>query len=174
LFLPHLNGERSPISDPYVRGGFIGLTGNHKVSDMVRAALEGICFQYRWLAETLGVETLRSCNSCEPLAIIGGGARSSVWRQIFADVLNLPIAYIDIGVDTTTLGTAAIVGGIGELEVDEVRKRMSVEKIASEILFPSIDDGIIRLYDDLYIVWKDMFMALRSPFEKLSRISQVS
>lgn len=83
LFLPHLAGERSPYLDPDTRGAFVNLSLAHTQADLVRAVLEGVAFGLR---EAL--EVIHEITSVQQLLATGGGARSSVWLQILADVLQ--------------------------------------------------------------------------------------
>ena len=88
LFLPYLVGERSPHMDPTVRlGAFFGLTLRHGQGDLVRAVMEGATFAcydaYGVLAE-LGVQS-------QSIILAGGGAKSTLWRQIVADVFGMPV-----------------------------------------------------------------------------------
>ena len=87
FFLPYLMGERSPINDTAARGTFIGLTMDNTRADMTQAVLEGVAFAIRdclEVAKSLGISVPRS-NMC------GGGAKSPLWRKIFANVLNIDI-----------------------------------------------------------------------------------
>jgi xylulokinase len=85
LYLPYLNGERSPFSDPFARGTFIGLEAHHQYLDFVRAVLEGVTFAYRHALESL-MET-----PPEGLTLTGGGTRSEAWCQLFADILQIAV-----------------------------------------------------------------------------------
>ena len=87
LFLPYLMGERSPINDTNARATFLGMSMDTTRSDMVQAVLEGVAFAIRdsfEVAKSLGIQIQRS-------KVCGGGAKSPLWRQIFANVLNLPL-----------------------------------------------------------------------------------
>lgn len=84
FFLPYLMGERSPINDTNARGTFIGMTMDSSRADLVQAVLEGVAFAIRdsvEAARSLGIRIERS-------KICGGGAKSPLWRKIFANVLN--------------------------------------------------------------------------------------
>ena len=86
-FLPYLMGERSPINDTNARGTFTGMTMDTSRSDLVQAVLEGVAFAIRdsfEVAKSLGIAIPRS-NVC------GGGAKSPLWRRIFANVLGIPL-----------------------------------------------------------------------------------
>lgn len=84
FFLPYLMGERSPINDTNARGTFIGMTMDTTRADMVQAVLEGVAFAIRDsfdVARSLGIDIPHS-NIC------GGGAKSPLWKKIFANVLG--------------------------------------------------------------------------------------
>jgi erythritol kinase len=86
VFLPYLSpaGERAPFLDPLVRGGFIGLSFEHRREDIALAVLEGLSLVIRdCLAATLARPT--------ELRICGGGSSSTVWAQLIADVTGLPV-----------------------------------------------------------------------------------
>ncbi len=89
-FLPYLTGERTPHADANARGVFFGLHAGHDRGHLVRAVLEGVAFALRDsldLVRKLGVEA--------PEAVaVGGGARSSAWRQIQADVFETPLCIV--------------------------------------------------------------------------------
>ena len=87
FFLPYLMGERSPINDTNARGTFIGLTMDNTRADMTQAVLEGVAFAIRdclEVAKSLGISIPRS-------KMCGGGAKSPLWRKIFANVLGIDI-----------------------------------------------------------------------------------
>ena len=86
VFLPYLSpaGERAPFLDPLVRGGFIGLSFEHRREDIAQAVLEGLSLVIRdCLAATRAQPT--------ELRICGGGSSSTVWAQMIADVTGLPV-----------------------------------------------------------------------------------
>ncbi|MEH2128425.1 xylulokinase [Nostoc sp.] len=83
LFLPHLAGERSPYLDPDTRGAFVNLSLAHTQADIIRAVLEGVAFSLR---EAL--EVISAIAPLDQLLATGGGARSHIWLQILADVLQ--------------------------------------------------------------------------------------
>jgi len=84
-FLPWLVGERTPVENPHVRGGFCRLSLQHGRAELARAVLEGVALNARWLLDA--VERLAG-KRLEPIRLVGGGARSTVWAQILADVLR--------------------------------------------------------------------------------------
>jgi xylulokinase len=108
FFLPYLIGERSPHWNPHARAAFVGLTMSHGRAEMARAVLEGVAFNLRIILDALRDQGA----PITVLRLIGGGARAPLWRQILADVFNLPLLRPRLLVEATSLG-AAIAGGIG-------------------------------------------------------------
>src|SRR5207302_9665825 len=100
LFLPHLAGERGTTADAYARGAWVGLTLAHDRRHLLRALLEGVAFGFRsmqdWAESLLGAEV-------NDVRCVGGQARSGVWNQIKADVLNRPVLVPEI-VEAAVLG----------------------------------------------------------------------
>ena len=91
MFYPHMTGDKTIYQDPTLRGAFLGLGTETTRSDMIRAFMEGIAYAVRELIEAmeLAPEMVRE------LRVIGGGARSRVWMQIFADVLDTEILQLE-------------------------------------------------------------------------------
>jgi xylulokinase len=88
LYLPWIHGERTPVDDPSVRGGFVGLSLQHDVRHVLRAVLEGVALNTRWLQTHLEANLGRPLQA---VTVVGGGARSALWCQIHADVLGRPV-----------------------------------------------------------------------------------
>jgi xylulokinase len=87
LFLPYMQGERTPHLDAYARGGWIGLTASHDRRHLVRSVLEGVAFSLKDCFAIIAEQGL----ALEQVRATGGGARSPLWRQIIADVLNVEL-----------------------------------------------------------------------------------
>ena len=90
FFLPYLMGERSPINDVNARGTFIGMTMDTAREDLTQAVLEGVAFAIRdsfEVVKKLGIE-VKSSKLC------GGGAKSPLWKEIFANVLNMDLELV--------------------------------------------------------------------------------
>jgi xylulokinase len=112
LFLPYLGGERTPHNDVQIRGSFLGIAHETESTTLTQAVLEGVAFAFRDCLEVLrvaGTDVARA-------ATVGGGARSRLWLQILANVLNRPMDLPpdrDFGAafGASRLGMAAAVGG---------------------------------------------------------------
>jgi xylulokinase len=85
VFTPWLYGERTPVEDAALRAGFFNQSLDTGQPEMVRAVLEGVAYNTRWLLET--VERFTK-HRFDHIAMVGGGARSELWAQIHADVLD--------------------------------------------------------------------------------------
>ena len=91
LFTPWLNGERSPVDDHTIRGGFHNISLSSTRADMVRAVFEGVALNSAWL---LGAVEKYCKRRFESLAFVGGGANSDLWSQIHADATGRTIRQI--------------------------------------------------------------------------------
>jgi xylulokinase len=105
IFLPYLQGERTPHLDPYARGGWIGLTASHTRRHLVRSVLEGVAFSLRDCFSIIREQGL----PIEQVRATGGGAKSSLWRQIIADVLGVELV-ITNATEGPAFGAALLAG----------------------------------------------------------------
>ncbi len=123
IFLPWLYGERCPIEDPYARGGFFNLSLEHDRNDVVRAVMEGVAFNMKWL---LGVveDFMGSRGRARSGGIVmaGGGSLSPVWPQILSDVLERELKVIDEPIYSTARGAALLAAlGTKSLSLEQLR-----------------------------------------------------
>lgn len=108
LFLPYLLGERSPRWNTKAKGSFVGLTLEHTTGDMLRAVMEGVAMNLSLILDVYRKEGA----DISKLVLIGGGARSPIWRQILADVLGAEVEVPNFLEEATSMG-AAITAGVG-------------------------------------------------------------
>ena len=87
LFMPWLNGERSPVEDKIARAGWLNLSLRTDRAMLVRSVLEGVAYNSRWLFDAYEKFLKRPVPK---VRILGGGAQSDLWCQIYADVLGAP------------------------------------------------------------------------------------
>lgn len=103
-FLPYLSGERTPHNNPNAKGSFFGFTHQHGPNDLARAVLEGVGFA---LAD--GIDVLHATGlQPKSITLIGGGARSSYWRQMLADISGQTLEYRTGGDVGPALGAARL------------------------------------------------------------------
>lgn len=118
IFLPYLSGERTPYNDPNAKGVFFGMTHSTTKFELVQAVLEGVGFAFADGFDALHVTKLIP----EEVSLIGGGARSGYWRQILADILEMPLEYREGGDVGPALGAArlAILGSDNNADIAEI------------------------------------------------------
>ena len=159
LFLPYLIGERSPHWNPHARASFSGLSMAHGRAEIIRAVLEGVAFNMRWILDVLRGEGV-TINS---MRVIGGGMRSALWRQIMADIYNLPLLRPQLDTAATAMG-AAIAGGIGVgLFPDfSVAERLIPAQPAEQP-----DPARVARYETLYPLYMRTYAALKPIYDEL-------
>jgi xylulokinase len=124
IFTPWLYGERTPVEDHFIRGGFHNLGLDACRDDLARAVFEGVALNARWL---LGAVERFVGRRLDPIRFIGGGARSAVWSQIFADVLGRRIEQVADPVNANARGAAMLAAAaLGELDFDQVPGRVAI------------------------------------------------
>ena len=105
IALPHFGGSRTAFSDPQATAALVGLTFATERRHIVRALLEGVVLETAVMAERLAAAGAPVTS----LRAVGGGSRSAVWMQIFADVLGIPVGST-AGSDAAAIGAALIAG----------------------------------------------------------------
>ncbi len=103
LFIPHLAGAGTPLWNSQASGMILGLRLSHHAGHIAKAVLEGIAYAHKHAIEVLE----EVVSPIMKLHFTGGGSRSALWGQIFADVLNLPIS-VPSSAESTCLGAALI------------------------------------------------------------------
>lgn len=163
IFLPWMYGERTPIEDHSVRGGFLNISLKTRRDCLVRAVLEGVAYNSRWLLECVE----RFCGRpFSGLNFIGGGAKSDLWCQIFADVLNRTIRQVKDPVQANTRG-AGLVGSIalGSLSFADVAAKVEIAKTFQ----PNAANRAI--YDRLYREFLQIYKRNKAIFRRLNQLA---
>ncbi len=118
IFTPWINGVLAPSEDPYTRSAFFNQSARTTRADYVRAVMEGIAFNLRWLKGHVEKFVGRRF---ERLNFIGGGAQSQVWCQILADVLGCPVHQVHDPRNANAVGAAmACFAALGEVDIDTI------------------------------------------------------
>ena len=126
IFTPWLYGEHTPVADPHLRAAFSNMSLRTTRAHMIRAVMEGVSYNTRWLMG--GVESFIG-RPFEALRFIGGGAKSDLWCQIFADVLDRPIDQVADPLSANVRGAAFVAAvGLGKLKVEDIASRVPIEK----------------------------------------------
>ena len=162
IFLPYLAGERTPHADPNAKGVFFGLTLRHQKAHLIRSILEGVAFGLRD-----SLEIIRDMGiSVKEVRALGGGARSSLWRQMQADIMNLEMTTLNV-TEGAAFG-AAILAGVGTGVYDSVE-----EACDNLILITSRTKPIrenVKVYDEYYKVYRSLYPALIEDFDNVSNL----
>lgn len=162
FFLPYIRGERCPYHNPNARGVFLGLNPNHKKEHFIRAALEGVVFNLRIILDSFQKQGA----TIEEMRVIGGGARSKMWRKIMANIYNKRILRTFLLQEATSLG-AAIAGGVG---VGMFKDFSVAEKIVRIVDIDSPQPEVSGRYEKLYPIFKDAYERLVPVYERIASV----
>lgn len=159
FFLPYLMGERSPHNNPDARGCFIGMSMDTTREDMSQAVLEGVAFALRdsfEVAKSLGI-------NIESTKICGGGAKSKIWVEIIANVLNINVDRID-SEEGPALG-AAILAAVGCKEFNNVKEATDKIVKISETVKPNPE--LVSYYDAKYKKFIKIYPTVKDLYTEL-------
>lgn len=156
FFTPWLAGQRSPVDDLHARAGFHNLALTTTRADLVRAVLEGVAYNDRWLLEAVERFTKRRL---DPIRIFGGGATSDLWCQIHADVLDRTIERVHDPLNCNARGAALLAGmALGEIGEDDIRGLVGIERtFTPDPSSRAVYDGLFAEYPGLYTSQKKLF-----------------
>ena len=160
LFLPWLYGERSPIEDHSVRGGFFNLNLRHTRADIARAVMEGVALNSRWLL--MYVEKLVK-KQFEAINMIGGGAKSEIWCQIHADVFNRTIHQVKDPILANSRGAAYLASlALGTLKLEDIPQKTQIQKTFT----PNPQNT--KMYDGLFAEFVDFYKRNKKAYQRLN------
>jgi xylulokinase len=157
FYLPYLAGERTPHADPHARGCFIGLTNKHGRGHMARSVMEGVAFSLREslaIIDGLGVPV-------KEIRLSGGGAKSTLWKQILADVFAKSVCTINAE-QGPAFGVAllAAVGDGAYKNIEEACKATIsvVDKVPPNKVAQKRYGAAFPVYQKMYQSLKDRFV----------------
>jgi len=160
IFTPWLNGERTPVDDHRLRGGWHNVSLATTRADLVRAVLEGVGYNTRWL---LGAVEKFVDRRFPALNFVGGGAQSDLWCQVLADVLDRPIRQVAHPVHANTRGAALLAGvALKRLTVDDVARSVTVTKTFAP------DPSVRATYTEMYRAFRDLHKRTRTIYARLN------
>ena len=153
LVLPHFAGAATPYMDIGSRGAILGLTMDTDPAAIYRACMEGVAYEMRLNYETLSASGIRF----RKLNATGGGAKSRLWLQIKADVLNLPVTALNIA-DAGTVGSAMLTGiATGQFrDLQDAADHMVRE---AETYYPR--EAVHEQYTQIYERYKKLYHTIR-------------
>lgn len=164
IFTPWLNGERTPVEDHHVRGGFFNQSLSTTRAHMVRAVFEGVAYNTRWMhqhVERFVKQRLDAIN------FIGGGANSSLWCQIHADVLDRSIRQMKEPGLANVRG-AAFLGSLalGFITVDDIPERVPIVQTYD----PNPEHR--GIYDELFTEFLNIYKNNKRTYARLNETEQ--
>ncbi|HQN29466.1 MAG TPA: FGGY-family carbohydrate kinase, partial [Mesotoga sp.] len=158
IFLPYLNGERTPHRDPNARGTLFGFSSFHSRGDVFRSIYEGVAFALREGAEL--IESLGS--EIDNVRIVGGGSRSETWCQIVADNLGKTIWLPEVD-EGAAYGSARLAAEA--LAID------SSSWIRMKKEFRPNED-FKAIYDNVFSIYKELYPEMKDSYKKISKLQE--
>ncbi len=160
IYMPWLFGERTPVDDPSLRAGLVNLSLAHTREDIIRAFMEGVALNTRWMLEPFIGLLGRDPGA---IAAVGGGAQSDLWCQIIADVTGRPIRQLADPIQANAIGAAFIAGvGTGTLHFADLPALQRQRRVYE----PAAD--LRNLYDDRFAVLLELQHKLAPLYQRLN------
>jgi xylulokinase len=160
IFTPWLNGERTPVEDNSVRAGLFNLSLDSTRQDIIRAFLEGVAFNQKWVLNYVEKFTGRRM---DPLHIVGGGAVSNLWCQIHSDILNRTIKQVKDPIQTNVRGTAFLASvALGFIEFEDIPKYVDIDHCFE----PSPQHR--NIYDELFQEYLNIYKQNKKIYKRLN------
>ena len=162
IFLPYLTGERTPHADANAKANFFGLTLRHQRSHLIRSVMEGVTYGMRDSLELIrGLGT-----TVDQIYATGGGSRSTLWRQMQADIYQAEI--VTINIEEGPAFGAAILAGVGTGVYTSVESATDqIVKITSQT--DPISDHV-EIYEQYYRIYRDLYPVLKPKFDQVTEV----
>lgn len=161
LYLPYLNGEKTPINNPNARGVFFGLSVRHGLNELCRSIMEGITFSMR--------DSIELCREFVPVHEVcanGGGAKSALWRQMQADIYNANV--LTLNADEGGVAGAAILAGYGTGYFSSIKEGCDSMLRVTGVTEPVAEH--VKRYDEYYREVKQLYASVKDNFSSLARL----
>jgi xylulokinase len=161
VFLPYLNGERTPYWDPFARGVYYGVNLSSEKAHFIKAVMEGVSFAFRNNIET--VESLGI--TINEVRAVGGGLKSPVWLDILGKVLRKPIVTVSVQ-DTANLGNILLCGkalGVYPSLEDAVSRMVTTDERVSY-------EAGTEIYEKQYAIFLELYDRLKGTFKRSAAI----
>jgi xylulokinase len=160
IYTPWIWGERAPVDERTLRAGLYNLSLHNNRQDIIRAFLEWIAYNTRWLLDPFEKFIKRKVDK---INIVGGGAQSAVWCQIFADVMNLEIRQVQDPVCANVRGAAWIGAvGLGEIQFKDVESLTCYKKIFTP------QNCNRQVYDEHFAIFKSIYKNMSGIYKRLN------
>lgn len=161
MYTPWIWGERAPVEERALRAGLYNLSLNNTREDIIRAFLEGIALNTRWLLSPVEKFLGKKVND---IHIVGGGAQSDVWCQIFADVMNVEIKQVADPIYANARGAAWIAAvGLGEIAFSDIPHLVQFKCTYR----PQSNKRAI--YDEKFEVFQKIYKQMKDVYRRLNQ-----
>ncbi len=162
FWLPYLMGERTPHLDANARAAWIGLTAKHQASDLVRSILEGVCYSLKDALEIIASLGARPAVT----RLSGGGAKSALWHQLFADIFDQRVATLETQ-EGSAFG-AALLASVGTGAYASAREvcRVAVHEVGVK----EPEAKSVAFYQKQYEIYRSLYPSLRSTFGAIAAL----
>lgn len=163
LFVPHFAGRNLP-QNPDVRGSFVGLDWKHTRGHCYRGVMEGIAYEYKYYFDV--IRDLNPLAAFDMIYALGGGAKSSLFNQIKADVLGIPVQTFEV--EETALIGSAVVAGVASGVLENCTAPLEKIMKLGEVYSPNMDAHVaygeyakqyLNVIDSLQGVYKSKIYA---------------
>ncbi len=160
IYTPWIWGERAPVDDRTLRAGLYNLSLHNTRADIIRAFLEGVALNTRWIVGPVEKFLGRKITH---INLAGGGGNSDVWCQIFADVMNVQVRQVQEPIQANARGAAFIAAAaLGEIDLADVSQLVSFRQTYTP------NPAHRQLYDDRYGTFLDIYRHMRSVYRRLN------
>jgi xylulokinase len=161
LYTPWIWGERAPVDDRHLRAGLYNISLHNTREDIIRAFLEGIALNTNWLLAPVEKFLRRKVDS---INIVGGGAQSDLWCQIFADVMNVEIKQVTDPIYANARGAAWIAAvGLGEIRFADIPRLVRFK----QTYHPQTKHRAV--YDEKFAVFKQIYKQMKPIHQRLNK-----
>jgi len=156
VFTPYLSGERCPYPDPNCRGSFYGMSLTTTRADITRSVMEGVTYSLKQVGDVMAALT-----APEKIYLSGGGSYSKLWRQMTADIFQLPVYTMSAAGEGGAYG-AVLVAGVGAGVWKDLKEAASILQVETETL---PNPANFAAYEDAYSVYDKLYGALKPVFD---------
>ena len=161
IFTPWLYGERTPIDDYAVRGGFFNQSLQTTRAHLVRAVFEGVAYNSRWLLKYVEQFIGRRVDA---INAVGGGAKSDVWCQIHADVLNRTIKQVKDPLLACVRGASFLAAvALEALSFGDIPERVQIARTYEP------NPANRQIYDELFKEFVNIYGRNKSIYARLNK-----
>ena len=160
IYTPWIWGERAPVENKTLRAGLYNLSLNNNREDIIRAFLEGIAFNTRWLMAPVEKFLGQKIHS---IHMVGGGAQSDIWCQIFTDILNVEVKQVAEPIYANACGAAWIGAvGLGEITFGDVARLVRFKRIYQP------NPANLSLYNERFEIFTRIYRQMKGIYRRLN------